>query len=464
MGFGIFPPGSPFHFQQPASGGTSPGEPAAPLFGAGENRSGPFINRVPQVTERERRFFDLLSGWFNCFVRRGFIIQGRKADDWMPFVGGFQAARDPGVDDDTASIGAYPGASWVNTETLSIWFMRRGTTGTAVWEEAGGGGSGGAVDSVNGQTGTVVLDAGDVGADASGTAAAAVSAHEADTTGVHGIADTANLLTTSTKLDDLAAPDDNTDLNASTSAHGLLRKLDNDTTHFLRGDGSWAAIPAGGGTGGATEAYARRAPHYPPFTVTGNDDEFDDGSFSGWTAVQDSSPTLTLTESNDCLSIYHPGGDSAAELHAWVKAQSFASNDWVETCLRVTGIQVHYRIAGLIFADGTTYGAGTQVGFYYSPSEQRWIRTPHTNYNTTGGITVVNYQNNSIHGDMFLRFKYEGSNNWRGYASPDGISWLDITGSFARTLTPTHAGFFVSTWGGALPFVASLRYVRFGNG
>lgn len=48
------------------------------------------------------------------------------------------------------------------------------------------------------------------------------------------------------KLDDLAATDDNTDLNASTSAHGLLKKLDNDTSHFLRGDGAWAA-PSGGG-------------------------------------------------------------------------------------------------------------------------------------------------------------------------------------------------------------------------
>lgn len=36
---------------------------------------------------------------------------------------------------------------------------------------------GGAVDSVNGQTGVVVLDAGDVGADPSGTAAAAIAAH-----------------------------------------------------------------------------------------------------------------------------------------------------------------------------------------------------------------------------------------------------------------------------------------------
>ena len=46
---------------------------------------------------------------------------------------------------------------------------------------ASGGGGGGAVDSVNGQTGVVVLDAADVGADAAGTAAAAVAAHVADT-------------------------------------------------------------------------------------------------------------------------------------------------------------------------------------------------------------------------------------------------------------------------------------------
>lgn len=43
------------------------------------------------------------------------------------------------------------------------------------------------------------------------------------------------------KLDDLAAPDDNTDLDASTSKHGLLKKLPGDTTTFLRADGSFAS-------------------------------------------------------------------------------------------------------------------------------------------------------------------------------------------------------------------------------
>ncbi len=56
----------------------------------------------------------------------------------------------------------------------------------------------------------------------------------------------ASFVTTATKLDDLAAPDDNTDLNATTSAHGLLPKLDGGTNTFLRGDGAFAT-PSGGG-------------------------------------------------------------------------------------------------------------------------------------------------------------------------------------------------------------------------
>lgn len=49
----------------------------------------------------------------------------------------------------------------------------------------------------------------------------------------------------SIKLDDLATPDDNTDLDASTTRHGLLKKLSGVSTNFLRGDGVWAD-PAGG--------------------------------------------------------------------------------------------------------------------------------------------------------------------------------------------------------------------------
>lgn len=49
------------------------------------------------------------------------------------------------------------------------------------------------------------------------------------------------------KLDNLGAPDDNTDLDFSTSLHGLVPKGTN-VGHFLKDDGTWAATSGGGGT------------------------------------------------------------------------------------------------------------------------------------------------------------------------------------------------------------------------
>jgi hypothetical protein len=48
------------------------------------------------------------------------------------------------------------------------------------------------------------------------------------------------------KLDDLATPDDNTDLDATVTEHGLLPKLDNIATHFLNGQGDWVDATASG--------------------------------------------------------------------------------------------------------------------------------------------------------------------------------------------------------------------------
>lgn len=45
-------------------------------------------------------------------------------------------------------------------------------------------------------------------------------------------------------LDTLAVPTDIATLNSSTSAHGLLRKLDNTATHFLDGTGAWSTPTA----------------------------------------------------------------------------------------------------------------------------------------------------------------------------------------------------------------------------
>ena len=58
--------------------------------------------------------------------------------------------------------------------------------------------------------------------------------------------DKSDLITTlqGTKLDDWATPDNNTDLNASSSRHGLLPMLSNTLTDFLNGQGGWT-MPTG---------------------------------------------------------------------------------------------------------------------------------------------------------------------------------------------------------------------------
>lgn len=47
------------------------------------------------------------------------------------------------------------------------------------------------------------------------------------------------------KLDDLATPEDNTDLNVSITTHGLTPKLPNDVTKYLNGTGAYSVPPGG---------------------------------------------------------------------------------------------------------------------------------------------------------------------------------------------------------------------------
>jgi hypothetical protein len=129
--------------------------------------------------------------------------------------------------------------------------------GAATKQYADENGGGGAVDSVNGQTGVVVLDASDVGADPTGTAASAASAalssaqsyadsavstHSSDTTAVHGIADTANLvLTNDARLTNSRTPT----AHASSHADGGSDEISIDGSQITGGSIAVARIPVG---------------------------------------------------------------------------------------------------------------------------------------------------------------------------------------------------------------------------
>ncbi len=200
---------------------------------------------------------------------------------------------------------------------------------------------------------------------------------------------------------------------------------------------------------------------YKRFTPVGVDDEFDDENFSGWTAVG-TTPVPTYEESNDKLSIIHPGGDTASRWYAQMKAATINIGDWIETCLRCQVIADNYPIFNLLMADGVTVGSGAQVGFDYSPIEASVIIRRITGYNTHSFQTSRALSAWNVSSHLFMRMTYTAANTFKGQISTDGKNWIDCITQNGLTLTPTYAGFAVSKWGGSQPAHWSLEYFRKG--
>lgn len=111
----------------------------------------------------------------------------------------------------------------------------------------------GSVVSVNGHTGTVVLAKGDIGLANVPNVDATARANHTGTQTRSTISDFAHAVqhgpggSDELKLDDLMSPDDNTDLNVSVLAHGLVPKLSGDPAEYLDGSGAWSTPGGGGG-------------------------------------------------------------------------------------------------------------------------------------------------------------------------------------------------------------------------
>lgn len=192
----------------------------------------------------------------------------------------------------------------------------------------------------------------------------------------------------------------------------------------------------------------------------GLNDEFDDGSFTGWTIVEDTAPNLVVSEGGDCLLVHHPGGDAAGEMHGIVKAHALAVGDYVQAAFEGNGQSQNYNIAGVVISNGATFGAGTQQALYLSPQEAAVSWGDGTNW-TAAVSSIANVQHQAT-GIIHLRLEYESSNNFKAWVSGDGAHWNEL-GTRGRTLTPSHVGVFFTTWGGANEFQWRVPYVRFGT-
>ncbi len=136
-------------------------------------------------------------------------------------------------------------------------------------------------------------------------------------------------LLTKIKLDDLTTPDDNTDLNASTSKHGLLPKLSGTVTQFLTGLGTWVSpaglfpyetlwIPAGAMTPSVTDGATPETKEYGTNNMT-HDALLFDGLAQNESAEFDIVMPETWNKSTVKAKIYWTPGDADANAGEWIR-------------------------------------------------------------------------------------------------------------------------------------------------
>lgn len=195
-------------------------------------------------------------------------------------------------------------------------------------------------------------------------------------------------------------------------------------------------------------------------SASADDDDFDDENFSGWTTVQ-GSPSSTMTERSHRASLLIPGGSANAQHYGFVKAKVPTGGKFIQLGMNIGGHSGQYPIAGLVFSDGATYGAGRQVQFSFSVNENQFFLRETTNWNNNIGQSGSGGVAPFVLKVMHMRMTWNSSNNYLCEVSPDGISWSSIfNGSYGSLGTPSHAGFIATNWGSSNSHIHSFTYWR----
>ena len=240
------------------------------------------------------------------------------------------------------------------------------------------------------------------------------------------------------KLDDLATPDDNTDLDASTTKHGLLKKLDGSTLHYLRGDGSWSTPASGSGGGSGRFDALYHADDEPLLTDYAwvNQGAATAGSLGGG------------------IFLYGPEGSS---VNYRVLVKSLPSTPWsVEIGMESYLYNVNYARAGICLrqsSNGRLVGWGlqnenNQLGIWQLISATQW----------QGGVAQDSFFPAGRR--IWLKFYDNGTTRYY-YWSLDGYNWIQYySEGNTEWVTADQFGFIVGSEHGSLPAAAKYFHVR----
>lgn len=219
----------------------------------------------------------------------------------------------------------------------------------------------------------------------------------------------------------------------------------------------WIPAPSGGGVperwyiaGSADEGY---------------DDEFDDASIDGdWIAVDVAGKANSWYEPTGLkgLSMSSPSGKGAMDLSGLLRPlDDFAAPCYIETAVKIQGYTTNYPGAGLIFADGVTWGAGVQVDVTYVGNSNIINLARHANYDTRAAYADIKGHAYAKQDRIYMRLYWSAANTFSTYISPDGVVWFLLHSAVAHTVTPTHFGLAVTSHDNSYyPFGANFAYFR----
>lgn len=171
--------------------------------------------------------------------------------------------------------------------------------------------------------------------------------------------------------------------------------------------------------------------------------------------------TQTPTESDGLLSVAF-SGQSAEDLNCLLTPVAVAIGDACLTSIRLLSpTQGAAYTVGVVLTDGT---AGTSNAVFYGWDTFTGIRVLHRE-GTLTNMAVSDWQIGAfplLNDRLWIRVEREATNTFRGWFSPDGISWTTTGKADASfTLTPTHAGICWSAYGNADTAVATFGPLRF---
>lgn len=200
-------------------------------------------------------------------------------------------------------------------------------------------------------------------------------------------------------------------------------------------------------------------------SVSGYDDEFDDGDMSSWVQTTVSG-TASWRESHGVMSCRFKGvggNQSAVLLHS---LDGLSYPIYLTAALRgPIGLQENYWMAGICYTQGTLVNANAIATTLWTNGTQRYF--------ATRGL-VLNNMSTNHHGDdavwasgggwTHIRLDWIATGLWAAWLSPDGVSWTQCanTNITSASVTPSHYGLWVSNWnsGNTSQMVATWDYFR----